>query len=66
MKLEEGLVGVELAMRVIWGQDKKDTVITTMVRYIIYLTKECKDNNITIIQWHLMLIVMEDNLILIL
>ena len=49
MKLEEGLVGVELAMRVIWGQDKKDTVITTMVRYIIYFTKEFKDKMDTVV-----------------
>ena len=63
MKLEVDLVGVELAMRGIWGQAKRDTVIITTVRYIIYTSKECKGNNIKI---NINIIVMEDNLILIL
>ena len=62
MKLEVDLVGVELAMRGIWGQAKRDTVIITTVRYIIYTSKECKGNNIK----NIYIIVMEDNLILIL
>ena len=66
MKLEVGLVGVELAMRGIWGQAKKDTVIITTVRYIIYTSKECKGNNNKIIIYMIYIIVMEDNLILIL
>ena len=64
MKLEVDLVGVELAMRGIWGQAKRDTVIITTVRYIIYTNKECKGNNINL--YDIYIIVMEDNLILIL